>query len=219
MTARQARRERREADRKAKKLEWKETRSADAIPQPPPQPSTASAQPQTKSTGPRSADGKLASSRNSFKHGLASGQIIVPGEDPAAFEALLDDLFAEHQPATTSEALLIQEMAQSHWLAQRALRLQNDCFTPAGVNEKQLALYLRYGTTHQRAFYKALSSLRSLQKDRLRTAAGGFVSQPDPKTSPLPHFVSQELVSQQFVSQSQPYAEPQPAPETLKQAA
>ncbi len=48
-------------------------------------------------------------------------------------------------------------MAQSYWLAQRALRLQNECFTDEGVDDKRLSLYMRYHTTHERAFHKALT--------------------------------------------------------------
>src|SRR5581483_11383264 len=88
------------------------------------------------STGPRSPEGKLASSRNSLKHGLASGQMIIPGEDTAAFEALLHDLLEEHQPANPTEELLVNELAQSHWLTQRAIRFQNECFTEEGVEEE-----------------------------------------------------------------------------------
>ncbi|HEY3938336.1 MAG TPA: hypothetical protein VGL97_12955 [Bryobacteraceae bacterium] len=131
------------------------------------------------STGPRTMDGKLASSRNSTKHGLTSGQIIIAGEDPAAFDALLAAFFAEHQPANIIEELLVQEMAQSHWLGQRAIRLQNDCFSAEGVDTKRLALFLRYQTTHQRAFHKALAVLLALKKTR-RQEEIGFVSQNKP---------------------------------------
>ncbi len=48
------------------------------------------------STGPRSITGKLASSRNS----TASGQLIIPGEDPEAFESLLSDLLQDLNPPT-----------------------------------------------------------------------------------------------------------------------
>ncbi len=125
------------------------------------------------STGPVSVAGKLASSRNSLKHGLASATLIIPGEDPAAFEALKTALIEEHQPATETEELLVNEMAQSYWLEQRALRLQNDCFTENGIDEKRLSLFLRYQTTHHRAFHKALTALLKLHQTRAR----GFVSQ------------------------------------------
>ncbi len=146
------------------------------------------------STGPVSVQGKLASSRNSLKHGLASGQIIIPGEDASAFESLLAALLDEHQPGGTTEELLIAEMAQSHWLAQRALRLQNECFTAEGVDDKRLSLYMRYHTTHQRAFHKALTTLMKLKKEQAR----GFVSHSSKRATEKSGFV------------------PQPIPESLK---
>ncbi|MGI9075142.1 MAG: hypothetical protein ACR2JB_28355 [Bryobacteraceae bacterium] len=161
-----------------------------------------------RSTGPRTSEGKLASSRNSFKHGLASAQLIIPGEDPAAFDALLADLLAEHQPANPTEQLLVLEMAQSYWLTQRAIRFQNQCFAPEGVNEKRLALFLRYQTTHDRAFHKALNTLIRLKRDRAR----GFVSQKLADSRTNIGFVSQTAISAEpgsspgigFVSQNDP---------------
>jgi hypothetical protein len=147
----------------------------------------------------------LASSRNSTKHGLASGKLIIPGEDPAEFNSLLIALLNEHQPSGETEELLIQEMAQSHWLAQRAIRLQNTCFTEEGVNEKSLSLFLRYFTTHNRAFHKALADLQRLQKSRRKTD-GGFVSQNATNQSPDDEFVRQNDLSPaleaRFVSQT-----------------
>ncbi len=177
MTTRQLRTQRRAAERREQKLARKMENQNDS------QQQAAAPAPCTRadinrinsqnSTGPRTSEGKLASSRNSFKHGLASAQLIIPGEDPAAFDALLADLLAEHQPANPTEQLLVLEMAQSYWLTQRAIRFQNQCFAPEGVNEKRLALFLRYQTTHDRAFHKALNTLIRLKKDRAR----GFVSQ------------------------------------------
>ena len=58
------------------------------------------------STGPRTPEGKAASSQNHFKHGLYSKQLIIAGENSADLDALKADLIAEHKPATTTEALL-----------------------------------------------------------------------------------------------------------------
>ena len=41
-----------------------------------------------KSTGPRSAEGKSASRFNALKHGIDAASIVIPGEDPAEYEAL-----------------------------------------------------------------------------------------------------------------------------------
>ena len=69
-------------------------------------------------------------------------------------------------------------MAQHYWLAQRALNLQQFCFSESGAceNDQQLALYLRYQTTHDRAFHKCLNDLLKLRAEK-RKEQIGFVSQ------------------------------------------
>jgi hypothetical protein len=147
MTSRQSRTERRAAERKARKVALKTGNPLPPASSPvsqtasqpeiithvaPPSPNLraetnrANAQ---HSTGLRTSAGKLAWSRNSLKHGLASAQLIIPGDDPAAFNALLAALLDEHQPANLTEEILVQELAQSYWLTQRAIRFQNQCFT------------------------------------------------------------------------------------------
>jgi len=159
-------------------------------------------------TGPRSIEGKATSSGNSLKHGLASGRIIVPGEDPAGFEVLLTDLTAEHAPATETEALLVQQMAQSWWLTQRAIRLQNQAFTETRVDVAKLALFLRYQTTHERAFYKALNTLIKIRAERRKSNPVGAmhaspVSQNRRSTHTRNEFVSQNTVGEAGIAPSE----------------
>lgn len=222
MTPRQARTEHRAAERKAKKLAYKAAdnfafSSRDDLPEA----SSGTANPAIgipesptrseinranaeHSTGPRTVVGKLASSGNSLKHGLASPRLIIPGESHAAFDALLTALLDEHQPANPTEELLVHQIAQSWWLTQRALRFQNDCFTTEGVDQKRLSLFLRYQTTHERAFHKALNTLIRLRKERAR----GFVSQTSEKAQSKPGFVSQNHADSTplapFTSQNRP---------------
>jgi methylmalonyl-CoA mutase N-terminal domain/subunit len=44
------------------------------------------------------------------------------------------------------------------------------------LNEKRLALFIRYETTHERAFYRALKELQTLRKEKRNTEIG-FESQ------------------------------------------
>jgi hypothetical protein len=127
------------------------------------------------STGPKTEEGKAASSKNNLRHGFAGTFMILPWEKQEEFDTLLAGLRAEHQPATITETLLIEKMAQSWWLRTRALLLQNTCFTDS-VDQKQLALYLRYQTAHDRAFHKSLNDLLKLRADK-RKAEIGFESQ------------------------------------------
>ncbi len=145
------------------------------LPQAPAEP-----KPKDRATGPTTPEGKATSSGNSLKHGLASGRVIVPGEDPAEFEALLSDLIKEHAPANETESLLVQQMAQSWWLMQRAIRIQNQAFTESRVDTHKLALFLRYQTTHERAFYRALNALLKLNRARgVRSTSASALEQAD----------------------------------------
>lgn len=132
------------------------------------------------STGPTTEEGKAASSKNNLRHGFTGAFAIMPWEKQEEFNTLLDELRAEHQPATITETLLVEKMAQSYWLSQRAIKLQQiSCFhdeTDSPEREKQLALYLRYQTTHDRVFHKSLSDLLKVRAEKRKTGIG-FESQ------------------------------------------
>ena len=115
-----------------------------------------------QSTGPRTADGKARSARNNFRHGLASGRLIVPGESPGDFDELVESLRAEYNPATGTEDQLVLRMAQHFWLSQRAIRLQNDALL-AGYTPDKLALLLRYQTNNDRGYHQCLATLLKLK--------------------------------------------------------
>jgi hypothetical protein len=134
------------------------------------------------STGPSLA-GRAISCLNHTLHGLArhgNGAFkLLTTEDPAGFEALTQSLLEEHQAVTTTELILIHGMAESLWLAQRAQRLQDTCLDPDTgdiKDEKKFSLYLRYQTTHTRAFHKSLNDLLKLRAEQ-RRAANGFEAQ------------------------------------------
>ena len=130
------------------------------------------------STGPRTDEGKAIASQNSLKHGLASGTLLIPGEDPADYNALVADFIRQHQPQNPGEELALTDMAQAWWLKTRAIALQNRYLE----NEKMLALYLRYQNTHERSYYRALAELRKLKEERPEVEIG-FASQDDQDAS------------------------------------
>jgi hypothetical protein len=127
------------------------------------------------STGPKSEAGKAAAALNNTRHGLAGAFRVLPTESQSDFDALLAVLRDEHQPATFTETTLVEAMAQHHWLRQRALHLESSCYDPATgqiTNQKQLALLLRYQTTHERGFHKALNDLLKLRASRRKEQIG-----------------------------------------------
>ena len=134
-----------------------------------------------QSTGPKSEEGKAASCQNNFRYGLTGNSFtVLESEDQNEFDNVLSGLCSEHQPATMTEAILVEKMAQSYWLSKRALHLQDQCATDEDLTleeqGKQLALFIRYQTTHDRAFHRSLNDLLKLRAER-RKAEFGFESQ------------------------------------------
>jgi hypothetical protein len=135
-----------------------------------------------RSTGPVTAEGKAASASNNQKHGLTMMGcrfMVHPTELEEEFERLIANLHAEHQPVGETEILLVDRLAQHEWQRRRAMRLQADCFENirGHVEEpKFFTLYLRYQTTHERAFTKCLNDLLKLRSEK-RKQEIGFASQ------------------------------------------
>src|SRR5690349_13444683 len=129
------------------------------------------------STGAKTEAGKAAAARNNFRHGLSTSTEfwVLPSERQTDFLKLLAQFQQEHQPETPTEEALVQAMAEHHWLRHRAMRLEEACFdftTGQIIDERKLALYLRYQTTHERAFHKALNDLLKLSAEKRKTEIG-----------------------------------------------
>ena len=119
-----------------------------------------------RSTGPRTPEGKARSSMNNLRHGLTGTFYVLADESPAKFEDLLTTLIEEHAPVTPTELILVEKMAEHLWLSRRAQRMQDGALGRDDV--KNLMLFLRYQTTNDRAFYRALTELRALRKHALQ---------------------------------------------------
>jgi hypothetical protein len=103
---------------------------------------------ETSSTGPRTEAGKAVSSRNAVKHNLCSKSLT--GADLEQFLEIRARFDEEWQPATETENLLLDQMALSQWRMDRALSLELNAFDNDHIDEKLLALALRYRTTAPR---------------------------------------------------------------------
>jgi hypothetical protein len=123
------------------------------------------------STGPQTVTGKANSSRNSFKHGLYSKQLVTSDEDAVALDALRADLRSEHQPANQTEEILVNEMAEQFWCIRRARIVEASVMEGGNIILTHLAAAQRMMSSAERGFHKALTTLRQLQKER------GFVPQ------------------------------------------
>jgi hypothetical protein len=160
-----------------------------------------------KSTGPRSAEGKAASSQNALKSGIDSQSQIIRGEDPAALDALAAQYLLDHQPQSASERALVDILIDSEWTLRRLRK------TEAHLWEYQFAsLALSHKRVHpdkpfpkdqmlgeafqntadtfsrlerrrqnlQRAYHRTLLDLREIQESR----RGALRAQPDTAAPP-----------------------------------
>ena len=129
-----------------------------------------------KSTGPRSAEGKSASRFNALKHGIDAASIVIPGEDPALYEALAADYRRDFRPQTPSELFHVDTMLRADWQKRRLQVVEADLFrtllaeTPGAslaaalLSEspaaKLLARTQRQIAAFERAWYRANAELR-----------------------------------------------------------
>jgi hypothetical protein len=72
-----------------------------------------------RSTGPRTPQGKAASSLNALRHGIlakAAFNVTIEGEARRAeFEAIVAGLAQEFQPRTITEHMMVQQLAGGYW--------------------------------------------------------------------------------------------------------
>ena len=77
-----------------------------------------------KSSGPKTAEGKAASSRNGLTHGLTANKHILLDEDPEQFLLLLKDLYDRFHPVGLGEEKLVQRIAADQWRLDRTIPME-----------------------------------------------------------------------------------------------
>ena len=82
-----------------------------------------------KSTGPRTPEGKTASSRNALQHGLCAEKLLLDHEDPDEFAVLRDDFLARLRPVGPVEEELVDRIAAAQWRLRRTLPLEAQIYS------------------------------------------------------------------------------------------
>ena len=124
-----------------------------------------------RSTGPKTDEGKLRSSKNSLKHGLFSKLALMPGESMEAFEALHDTYKNDHQPRTSTEETLVHTLAMIKWKLLRLDNLEAQAMEKApetgNLDGKFLNNYSLYAQRMHSMFNSTLKTLHAEQHPRL----------------------------------------------------
>lgn len=74
----------------------------------------------SKSTGPRTPEGKAVSSHNATRHGLTGRVVILPSEDMNVYNAFCKELMADLAPETPLERQYAQTFCDTQWRLNRA---------------------------------------------------------------------------------------------------
>jgi len=124
------------------------------------------------STGPVTPEGKASSSQNALKHGLTAKAIVLPSEDPAAYQRHLDSFLREYQPNGPSELAQVHTLASASWRLQRVDQLEEKLFSDPDENltldSQMRALATLSSHRHRltRDFDHTLKQLRQAQHER-----------------------------------------------------
>lgn len=79
-----------------------------------------------KSTGPKTEEGKAISSRNAMRHGIFGTDMAHGGEDPEAFDALVEALREDLKPVGALEHSLVDQIAIAFWRNKRLAKAERD---------------------------------------------------------------------------------------------
>ena len=151
-----------------------------------------------RSTGPKTVEGKAASSRNALRHGLSTMTLtVLPTEDPRDLEDLRSNIASEWKPQGDAETFLVDQMIAARWKLARLQRmeaeaidevLEGGCFFDdedeaehdATSADRHLVHALgrrdifdkleRYARTTERAYSKAVKDLQQLRAANAKTA-------------------------------------------------
>ena len=124
------------------------------------------------STGPKTPEGKKASSMNARKHGLSARELVIRPEDQPAFDELHAAYLAELQPQGILETEMCNAIVHAAWNLRRVRILEAALFD--GVtdpledeqNEAKLARLTRYYKRFESTLLKCTRELRTLQSNR-----------------------------------------------------
>jgi len=81
-----------------------------------------------RSGGPKTAAGKIATSRNATKTGVYSAMAVIPGESEEDFKALHDEFLASFKPHDVAESAIIHDLTVLTWKKLRLERLEKASF-------------------------------------------------------------------------------------------
>src|SRR2546426_4066794 len=138
-----------------------------------------------RSTGPRTQEGKAASSHNATADGFFAADPVLPTEDRNQFTTLHEHYKSDFEPTTAHEEFLVSQMAGARWKLDRVERIEVAMFAaldspgdPVAADariaqamlEKDFARGLarleRARTILERTYHRSVRELRASRKEQ-----------------------------------------------------
>jgi len=145
----------------------------------------------SKSTGPRSAEGKAVSRFNALKTGIDAKSQVIRGEDAAELEALAANYEKQFQPADPLERFLVDSLINAEWQLRRLRKVEASLWEREISNAADpLAIFdspafnrlQRRIDAAERSYHRVLKELHRARKE----AAAAQPSKDDPEIGLVP---------------------------------
>jgi len=120
------------------------------------------------STGPRTVQGKSASSKNAMKHGFTAQTVLLPDEDEAAYRKMCAGMFEDFGPAGEPERNLVQLLCDTQWRLHRCSRVEAEILTDDILNYKGLDILSRHEARLKKQYSTTLKEATDLIEGRRR---------------------------------------------------
>ncbi|HEX3746502.1 MAG TPA: hypothetical protein VHW09_21340 [Bryobacteraceae bacterium] len=180
----------------------------------------------TKSTGPRTPQGKARSSQNALKSGIDAHAQIIHNESPADLERLKFEYHGRFLPPTPEQRMLVDTLIDCEWLLRRFRRIEADLWVEGmrdrvhptilgesfnRMDETFARLQRRIDAT-QRNYRNTLHELQRLQAEE---AAQAEEQAPPEPVTPRPQTAKPPNGFLPPTAPDAPFDRPRPAANTL----
>lgn len=139
-----------------------------------------------KSTGPKTAEGKLKVAQNAMRHGLRAHELQMPSDIGEDADEFIKEIKAYFSPVGAYEENIVAIITAQMWRIRRATlietqtvaeKLENSDVSLAQAFEQaeKVIVYQRYGSSIERALHRNVDKLRLLQQARRKE--GPFIEQ------------------------------------------
>ena len=131
------------------------------------------------STGPRTPEGKSASSQNAKTHGFNAAEPVLASEDRVQFDELRARYLEEFKPATPSAEFLVDQLVATRWKLDRLERMETDMFAALenltlAMTDKEtragFAMLDRYRNSFHRIYHRCLRDLHSKMQNEAKSS-------------------------------------------------